>query len=101
MSWTFLYYPFPYTLFVMETLQNIIDLLTDLSIDMEGEEECIVAGFRFELEDIKCNNSQKEVIMSAIEEFEKSWLNDIIDLVIRKEIGKAFTIYKNNSEMVK
>lgn len=73
---------------------SLIEVLTDIGIDLNDEDETIVAGLRFELEDLVSSNADFTSINQHIMEFESDWLNDIQDAVAKSNIQTAFANFR-------
>lgn len=73
-----------------QAVNNLINQITDIAIDLEGEDETAVAGFRFELEDVDPKDAN--AVHNLIVDFENDWLNDL-PAKQKKEIKKAFADY--------
>lgn len=61
-------------------LRTLIDELTDIGIDLDGEEETIIAGLRLELEDaidLPTIEETKTMVTEKLTEFEESWADDL------------------------
>lgn len=80
------------------SVQDLINVLTDISIDLEDEDETIVAGLRFELEDfVSAGKDDFNTINNHLVEFENDWLNDIQDANAKSDIQTAFAIYRKKT----
>lgn len=77
----------------MGNIRKLIETLTDIGIDLEGEDETILAGLRFELEDMDDDDKVNE----HLKEFEQDWLNDIQDTNAKSSIITAIKEYRGES----
>jgi hypothetical protein len=77
-------------------LQDLIDILTDLNIDLDGEDDTMLTGFRLDLEDLKDASPTHEAILNCIEEFENDWLEDISDKKVKAGISEVLVKYKQS-----
>jgi hypothetical protein len=75
-------------------VQTLIDELTDIGIDLEGEDEEKIAGFRGELEDYLMNQHQSEA-NRIVFELEQS-LNNISDKDRKAEIESSIKKYRDS-----
>lgn len=71
-----------------DAIRNLIDTLTDIGIDLEGEEETSIAGLRMELEDAE----NLADVSKFIEDYKEDWLEDL-SAKPKKEVNAAFATY--------
>ncbi len=70
---------------------KLIEILTDIGIDLEGEEETSVASLRMELEEA----DTPDKVMTQLEEYKTDWLNDLSSKP-KKEVQEAIKDYYNS-----
>ena len=77
---------------------SLIEVLTDIGIDLNDEDETIVAGLRFELEDLVASNADFTSVNNHLIEFENDWLGDIQDSNAKSDIETAFSNFRKGSK---
>lgn len=78
-------------------IQQLSDELTDIGIDLEGEDESIIATLRYDLDEAFPDVTKANMV---IQEFENDWMEDIHDAKTVKEVRASIEKYKKSVENI-